>query len=394
MNKILTLWNDEKKRGFLFQAALFALVAYGIYALIDNTLANMERRQISSGFGFLGNDTGFSIIQTPLEFTEESSYFKAYLVSLVNTLIVSFFGVIFATLLGFLIGISRLSKNFLLSKLSLCYVELFRNIPLLLQIFFWYHAVLKPLSNPRQIYEKGQIVSFGINNRGVYLPNPIYGDNMIWVLLAFLVAVVFSVFYARHAKRLQRETGRQLPVTLVNLATLILAPAVAFALVGFFSTNPQLTLEYAVMEKFQLKGGFKIIPEFIALFLALGIYTASFIAEIVRSGIQAVSHGQTEAARSLGFRDGQMLKLIIIPQAMKVIIPPMTSQYLNLIKNSSLATAIAYPDLVSVFAGTVLNQTGRAIEIIAITMGTYLTFSLLTSLLMNVYNRKNLVKER
>jgi general L-amino acid transport system permease protein len=296
-------------------------------------------------------------------------------------------GIVLATLLGFVIGVARLSKNWLISRLALVYIETFRNIPLLLQIFFWYFAVLRAMPAPRQSLSAGDAVF--LNIRGLYLPAPLVQPGFGWVVAAFGIAVVSAWLVARWARLRQRSTGQQFPTLSVSLALLFGLPLLTFWLAG----SP-LVWQVPELQGFNFQGGWVVIPEMASLLLALTVYTAAFIAEIVRAGIQAVSHGQTEASFSLGLNSGMTLRLIILPQALRVIIPPLTNQYLNLTKNSSLAAAIGYPDLVSSFAGTVLNQTGQAIECIAITMAVYLTISLLISLAMNWYNRRVALVER
>jgi general L-amino acid transport system permease protein len=296
-------------------------------------------------------------------------------------------GIVLATILGFLIGIARLSSNWLLQRLAGGYVELIRNLPLLFQILFWYLAVLGTLPGPRQ-----SISIFGevfISNRGLFIPRPLYGDEFVWVAAAFLLGVVASIALRIWARRRQEATGQQFPVLWTSLALIFGLTVVALIATGF-----PISFEKPALRGFNFAGGIRVIPEFVALLVALVTYTAAFIAEIVRAGILAVSHGQTEAAYSLGLRPGPTLRLVVIPQAMRVIIPPLTSQYLNLTKNSSLAVGIGYPDLFAVFAGTTLNQTGQAIEIIAITMAVYLLISLITSALMNWYNARVRLVER
>jgi general L-amino acid transport system permease protein len=322
-----------------------------------------------------------------IEYDETHTYGRTFFVGLLNTAIVAFCGIILATILGFIIGIARLSNNWLISKLAGVYIEIVRNVPLLLQIIFWSVAVLQALPGPRNSMQLGE--SFFLNNRGLFLPEPIYGDGFGIVVIAFFIAVAGTIFLKRWAKQRQEQSGDQFPVFYASIGMLIGLPGLVFLILGM-----PLSWEYAKLGRFSLTGGTNIIPEFMALLLALTMYTAAFIAEIVRSGIQAVTHGQTEAARALGLRNGPTLRLVVIPQAMRVIIPPLTSQYLNLTKNSSLATAIGYPDLVSVFAGTTLNQTGQALEIIAMTMAVYLTFSLTISAIMNWYNKRVALVER
>ncbi len=382
-----SLWNDPSVRAIVLQViALVGVVAVGLY-LFHNTQVNLQQRGIASGFGFLSSPSGFGIAQSLIPYSETSTYGRVFWVGLLNTLLVSVLGIILATLIGFLIGIGRLSRNWLIARLSTVYIEVFRNIPLLLQIFFWYFAVLRAMPSPRQSLQLGAAVY--LNIRGLYLPKPLFEPGFGWVLAALGLAVIASVMRARWARQRQEATGQPLLILYVSLGLIIGLPALTFFLAG----SP-LHWEYPELQGFNFRGGLIVIPELAALLAALSIYTAAFIAEIVRSGIQSVSHGQTEAAYSLGLRPGQTLRLIIIPQALRVIIPPLTSQYLNLTKNSSLAAAIAYPELVSVFAGTVLNQTGQAIEVIAITMAVYLTISLLISLLMNWYNHRIALVER
>jgi len=383
------VWNDPRYRAIAYQVlALAVVVGLGWY-LTSNTMANLDKRGIASGFGFLQSTAGFSIVQALIPYSEASTYGTAFVVSLINTIILAIVGVFLATILGFVIGVMRLSRNYLISTFASVYIETFRNIPLLLQIFFWYHAVLKPLPGPRALYDRGDVVAFSINNRGFYLPEPVALPGFWLVVAAFIVGILGTIYLKSWAARKQAATGEQTPVFAIGLGLIVGLPIVVFFVAGL-----PMTFAYAEMKGFQLSGGIRIIPEFTAMLLALSIYTASFIAEIVRAGIQSVSHGQTEAAHALGLRPRQTLRLVIIPQAMRVIIPPLTSQFLNLTKNSSLATAIAYPELVAVFAGTVLNQTGQAVEIIAITMAVYLTLSLLTSAFMNWYNARIALVER
>ena len=380
-------WNNPRVRAMVFQAvALVVTVAFGLY-LFENTQNNLRRLGIASGFGFLSSSSGFDIIQTLIPYSATSSYGRVFWVALLNTLLVSALGIVLATLLGFVIGVARLSRNWLISRLALVYIETFRNIPLLLQIFFWYFAVLRAMPAPRQSLSLGEAVF--LNIRGLYVPAPQFQPGFGWVLLALGIAAVLAWLLARWARRRQMATGQPFPTLSVSLALLIGLPLLAFWLAG----SP-LHWQVPELQGFNFRGGLVVIPEMASLLLALTIYTAAFIAEIVRAGIQAVSHGQTEASFSLGLNSGKTLRLIILPQALRVIIPPLTNQYLNLTKNSSLAAAIGYPDLVSAFAGTVLNQTGQAIECIAITMAIYLSISLLISLLMNWYNRRVALVER
>ncbi len=381
------LWNDPNVRSRTFQILTALVVVYFFWTIFENTVSNMERRGINTGLGFLSQPSGFGIVMSLIPFDETMSYGRTFMVGLLNTLLVSGLGILFATILGFVIGIGRLSKNWLVSTLSAVFVDTFRNIPLLLQIFFWYFAVLRNLPGPRQSMEFAD--AFFLNNRGLYLPSPVpeEGFGIVWVALVLALAGAFLLH--RWARKRQDATGEMFPSILVGIAMVIGVP-----LLVFFVAGSPLDWSVPELRGFNFRGGIVMIPELGALLMALTVYTAAFIAEIVRSGIQAVSHGQTEAASALGLKRSTTLRMVIIPQAMRVIIPPLTSQYLNLTKNSSLAVAIGYPDLVSVFMGTTLNQTGQAVEIVAITMLVYLTISLTISFLMNIYNKAAALRER
>ncbi|MDM8347320.1 amino acid ABC transporter permease [Pseudomonas sp. sp1636] len=382
-----SVWTDPKVRGWLFQIlAVIVVVALGWY-LFDNTQTNLENRGITSGFAFLNNSAGFGIAQHLIDYTESDTYGRVFFVGLLNTLLVSVIGIIGATILGFILGVARLSPNWLISKLATVYIETFRNIPPLLQIFFWYFAVMLSLPGPRQSLEIGQ--TFFLNSRGLYMPSPSATDSFMTFAAAIAVALIGVVLLSRWSKARFEATGKYFPVSLGALPLLLGLPALAVLLTG----NP-LQWTTPALSGFNFRGGWVMIPELMALTLALTIYTAAFIAETVRAGILSVSHGQTEAARSLGLPAGKTLRLVIIPQALRVIIPPLTSQYLNLAKNSSLAAGIGYPDMVSLFAGTVLNQTGQAIEVVAITMSVYLAISISISMLMNWYNKRIALIER
>ncbi|MBP3142117.1 amino acid ABC transporter permease [Aliivibrio fischeri] len=374
-------------RAILFQVIAVAALVFFFYTIVNNALSNLESRGIATGLGFLDQEAGFGIGLSLVEYDETYSYGRTFVVGLLNTALVSVLGIFFATILGFAVGIARLSSNWLVSRCAAVYIETFRNIPLLLQIFFWYFAVLQALPSPRQSLSLGESVF--LNVRGLFFPSPIFEAGSSLIGIAVIAAIVFILFLSKWAKNKQRITGQQTPVLRYSLLALFGLPTLAY----FISGMP-ISIEYPELKGFNFRGGISIIPELAALVVALSVYTASFIAEIVRSGINAVSHGQTEAAMALGLPRKRTLKLVVIPQAMRIIIPPLTSQYLNLTKNSSLAMAIGYPDLVSVFAGTTLNQTGQAIEIITMTMAVYLTLSLLTSFLMNIYNSKVALVER
>jgi len=384
----VAFYNDPKVRSIAYQVALCAAVALLVYVAASNAITNLERAHIASGFGFWHNTAGFDISQTLIAYSAQAStYGRAFWVGLLNTLLVAGLGIVIATILGFVIGIARLSKNWLVSKAATGYVETIRNIPLLLQLLFWYNAVLKALPEMRDSYKV--LGGVYLNNRGLFTPEPIFGPGFHWVVIACAVGIAASIGFYVWARKRQEKTGQQAPVFSVALALVIGLPLVVLALAGF-----PLSFEFPQAGRFNISGGIEVLPEFAALLFGLSIYTAAFIAEVVRAGILAVSRGQTEAAYSLGLRVRPTLRLIVVPQAMRVIIPPLTSQYLNLLKNSSLAVAIGYPDLVQVFTGTVLNQTGQAVEVVAITMAVYLTISLATSLLMNVYNSRIALVER
>ena len=383
-----TAWfNNAQNRALLFQVVLLAGVVLFFFYIGNNALRNLDQRGITTGFSFLHQKAGFGIIQTLIPYTENSTYGRTFIVGLLNTVLVSVLGIICATILGFIVGVARLSSNWLLSKIAAVYIETFRNLPLLLQIFFWYFAVLRALPQPRQSLHFGQWAF--LNIRGIYIPRPIFEPGFGWVTAAAAAGIVGIFILSRWARKRQEKTGRQFPVLLTSIGIILVVPGIAY-----LATGAPLQWELPQLKGFNFRGGITVIPELAALLVALTVYTASLIAEIVRSGIQSVSHGQTEAAHALGLRPGKTLRLVIIPQAMRVIIPQMTSQYLNLVKNSSLATAIGYPDLVAVFAGTTLNQCGQAIEVIAMTMAVYLTLSLIISYLMNWYNARSMMKER
>lgn len=379
--------NDPRVRGVIFQVLLVGMVVWAAYSIIQNTAANLQAQGLPFGFDVLEEPAGFSINQTLIEYDTSSSFGRVYFVGLLNTLLLAGIGIFFATIIGFVMGVARLSNNWVIAKVSYVYVEMIRNIPLLLQIFIWYFGVLRLLPQKREALDLG---AFGfLNVAGLYLPNPVLGENawMTWTALLLGIIAAFAVKSWAHKRQL--ATGQQFPVFWTMAGLIVALPLLVAIATGFLAS-----LEYPTAGNFGPRGGLRVFPEFIALLLALTMYTAAFIAEIVRAGILAVSHGQTEASHALGLRNGPTLRLVVIPQALRVIIPPLTSQYLNLTKNSSLAVAIAYPDLVSVFTGTALNQSGRAVEFVLITMLTYLTISLTTSLFMNWYNRRMALVER
>jgi general L-amino acid transport system permease protein len=384
----VALLNDPKLRAWIVQIVLLAALIWLAWVGIQNMFANLRAANISSGFGFLSNNAGFAISQSLIEYEQgASTYGRVFLVGLLNTLLVSVVGVIVATIIGFVVGIARLSQNWVIAKLATVYIETLRNVPLLLQIFVWYFAVLRLLPSRREALDLGL---FGqLNISGWYVPKPVYTDGIYIVLAAIAIAVAGIVVVARWARKRQEATGERFPVFRVSLAAIILLPLIAYFIGGM-----PLSFEYPTQGNFGPRGGSRLYPEFLGLLLALATYTGAFIAEIVRAGILGINKGQTEASYALGLRPGHTLRLVIVPQALRIIIPPLTSQYLNLTKNSSLAVAIAFPDLVSVFAGTALNQTGQAVEILMMTMLTYLALSLLISAFMNWYNAKMALVER
>jgi general L-amino acid transport system permease protein len=382
------VWRSPRNRAIAIQAGIaVALVAAAAF-IVGNTVENLQRLNVNSGFRFLWQPAGFAINQALVPYSEASSYAAAFVVSLLNTLVLSAAAIVLATILGFLVGLGRLSGNWLIAKLATVYVETLRNIPLLLQIFFWYFAILRPLPGPRQSLPLLGGTAL-LNNRGLYLPAPVPEPGFWIVVFAGVAGIAALAFLNRRARRRQFLTGHR-PSLLGPALGLLLGLPVAAAL----ATGIPLHWDLPRLAGFNLRGGIAVIPEFVAMLLALSLYIAAFIAEIVRAGVLAVPAGQVEAARSLGLRRGHIYRLVIVPQALRVILPPLTNQYVNLVKASSLAAAIAYPDIMLVFAGTVLNQTGQALEVMAITMAVYLAISLAVSLLMNLYNRRVALVER
>lgn len=364
--------------GVVVQILFVALVVWVGYEIVENAKTNLQAQRIASGFGFLSNTAGFAVSQALIPFTESDSYARVFVVGLLNTLLVSIVGIVIATIIGVLVALGRLSPNWLLARIAGGYVELIRNLPLLFQILFWYLAVLATLPSPRQ-----SISVFGtvfLSNRGLIVPDPVPLQPFGVFVVAIAIGIVASLAMRAYARRQLFVAGEKLTIWPFVLAMLIGLPALAIAMFG-----APVTFEMPQLKGFNFVGGAKVLPEFAALTIALSTYTAAFIAEIVRAGLQSVPKGQMEAGASLGLSRGETLRLILIPQAMRVILPPLTNQYLNLTKNSSLAVAIGYPDLFSVFAGTALSQTGQAVEIIALTMGVYLLISLVTSALMSFY---------
>jgi len=388
--KVSPLYNPAV-RSYLYQIVTILIIVAIVWYAWNNAAQNLARANMTAGYGFLRSRAGFDISQALISYSSDSSYFRALQVALLNTLVVAVCGIVTATIVGLLIGVGRLSRNWLIARLCTVYVEIFRNIPPLLVIFFWYLGVIALLPAIRTIFQHVKDnpgAMFFVSNRGIYMPAPVFGEGSVFILAALVIGVVAAIAYTIWANRQQLATGKRPPVLWVNLALVIGLPLVVFLALG-----APLTFDYPVPGSFNMRGGMVVGPEFLALYLALSLYTASFIAEIVRAGIRGVSRGQSEAAFALGVRPGLTTRLVVLPQAMRIIIPPLTSQYLNLIKNSSLAVAVGYADLVAV-GGTILNQTGKSIEIISIWMLIYLTISLLTSLFMNWFNAKMALVER
>ena len=368
---------------------LVVILIFGFFS--HNAQVNMDNRGITFGYGFLSQESSFDVQFSLIEFDGSHSYFRAYLVGLLNTILVSVIGIIFATIIGIVVGIARLSNNYLIERTAAVYVEFFRNIPLLLQIFFWYFAALRALPLPQDAEPMFGV--FFLTIKGFFVPAFVWNnlDIFIYSLIAVIISIIFIKIYA---KKKQENEGVQTPVLSISIGLLIILPLLSFLLGGVDASVEVPVIKQLSQSGFTYEGGIKLPPELISLALALSLYTATFIAECVRAGVQGVSKGQKEAAASIGLTPNQVLKLVVMPQALRIIIPPTTNQYLNLTKNSSLAAAIAYPDLVLVFAGTALMQTGRAIEIVSITMLTYLSLSISISIFMNWYNKKIAIKEK
>ena len=368
---------------------LFVILIFGFFSY--NAQVNMDNRGITFGYGFLSQESSFDVQFSLIEFDGSHSYFRAYLVGLLNTILVSVIGIIFATIIGIVVGIARLSKNYLIERTAAIYVEFFRNIPLLLQIFFWYFAALRALPLPQKAEPMFGV--FFLTIKGFFVPAFIW--NNLDIFIYSVIAAIISIIFVRiHARKKQETEGKQTPVLMISIGLLLILPLLSFIIGGASFTVEVPVLKQLSQSSFTYEGGIGLPPELIALALALSLYTATFIAECVRAGVQGVGKGQKEAAASIGLTPNQVLKLVVMPQALRIIIPPTTNQYLNLTKNSSLAAAIAYPDLVLVFAGTALMQTGRAIEIVSITMLTYLSLSITISIFMNWYNKKIAIKEK
>ncbi len=378
---------DAKTRGLVLQVALLLALGAFFYEIITNAADNLRRQNVASGFDFLGRTSGFDISQKLISYSNSMSFGRAFWVGLLNTVLVAVLGIALATALGLVIGIARLSNNWLIARLATAYVEIVRNVPLLLQLLFWYFAALRALPMPLESHVLGQAVF--LNRRGLYLPWPADGSVVVGLIVVVLAGLAGALMYRRRALAIAIETGQRVANAGLYTAALALVPAALWVALG-----PEWTVEWPAPGKFNIEGGLNIQPEFGALLVGLSVYTAAFIAEIVRAGISGVPRGQTEAATALGLSRGQTLRLVVLPQALRIIIPPLTNQYLNLTKNSSLAVAIGYPDLVSVFSGTVLNLTNQAVEVILVTMAVYLTLSLATSALMNWFNARWALVER
>jgi general L-amino acid transport system permease protein len=383
-----TAWlYDSRFRAILAQTLVVGAIAWTIWYLASNTMANMAKRGMSTGFDFVFGTAGFDISWSLFEVKAGATYLEIYQVGIVNTLVVSVLSIVFATLIGFFVGIMRLSSNWLVAKIAFWYIEILRNTPLLLQILFWFIGVFTGLPPPRQSYQP--IEGFVLNNRGFFLPSPVPQDGFWMTAAALLFATVVAIALHRWARVRQAATGQRFPSILIGI---MLGLALPFSV--FWATGSPLDWNIPKLRGFNFVGGMMVPPAFCALLIALSVYTSCFIAEMVRAGIQSVSHGQTEAAYALGIKPSWTTRLIIIPQAMRAIIPPLISSYLNITKNSSLAVAIGYPDLVAVWMQTSLNQSGRAIEIVATTMLFYMSCSLFISVILNIYNRRIQLRER
>ncbi len=384
---MLALLRNQRVRGILFQLLTVAGLVAFLWYIGTNTIHNIEQRGIRTGFDFLNTTAGFAINESPIPYSETSTYWRVFIVGVLNTLIVSFWAIVLSTILGLIIGVARLSKNWLISKLAGAYIDTFRNIPILLQILFWYNVVLATLPSPRQSIEFFN--SIFLNNRGFIVPKPIFGESGWYILAGIVAAILIDYFINRWLNKRQEETGEEFFFLPWGVLILLVVPYLFY----LFAPNA-IQWDMPHLKGFNFRGGKVFSPEFLALAFALTIYTATFIAEAIRSGIEAVKKGQKEAAASIGLTPYQSLKLVILPQAIRIAIPPTINQYLNVVKNSSLATAIGYPEVVTVFAGTALNQVGQAIEMISMTMAVYLVISLIVSAILNLINHKMKIKER
>ncbi len=385
--RLSSIWTDKRSRAILIQifalTALFAFLAF----IVSNTISNLRLLGVETGYGFLGEPASYDINQRLIDYNSRSSHGRAAIVGILNTLLVAVCGVILATILGFIAGVLRLSHNWLISRIVYCYVEFTRNVPVLLQILLWHGIIVHSLPRPKQALEPA--AGFFLSNRGFAVPRPVFEPAFWAVFITFIVAVVASIVFKRYATRVQEQTGKQYPVFSICAGMIIVLPVIVYFLAG----SP-MTFDTPALKGFNFQGGLTVRPEFMALWFALSVYTAAFIAEIVRAGIQSVSHGQTEASYALGIRPNITMRLVILPQALRVIVPPLISQYLNLTKNSSLAIAVGYMDIVATMGGITLNQTGRALESMSIVLSLYLFFSLSISSVMNWYNKRVALVER
>ena len=385
--KLSELWVDKRSRGVIIQIIALILLLLFIGFIVNNTINNLKLLGVETGYGFLNEPSNYDINQRPIEYSSRSSHGRAALVGILNTAIVAGAGIVLATVLGFVAGVLRLSGNWLISRLVYVWVELTRNVPLLLQILLWHGIIVHSLPRPQEALSPAD--GFFLSNRGFSVPSPQFEPGFWAVIVALGVAVAGAIWFAGYAKRVQEQTGKHYPVFTINLALIVGLPVIVFLAMGV-----PLTLDWPELRGFNFRGGVTVRPEFMALWLALSFYTAAFISENVRAGIQAVSHGQTEASYALGLRPNWTMRLVILPQALRVIIPPLISQYLNLTKNSSLAIAVGYMDIVATIGGISLNQTGRALECMSIVLGLYLAFSLFISTVMNWYNKRVALVER
>lgn len=381
--------NDERCRSVFYQVIVFGLFIWAVFSLIENTQINMATRKMAVGFDFLKNSAGFAVAWTPLDYQPSDSYFMVYWVGIINTLILAGISIVLATFLGFVVGILRLSRNWLVAQIASWYVEVLRNTPLLLQIIFWYLGAFANLPRPKQSIEIFGFESLVLNNRGLYIPKPQPEDLFWFTVLAFVIGLIVAVVLNKRATKKQQETGKYISTIVPTLVVIFVLPILVFLLTGM-----PLDWDLPLLKGFNYRGGGFVLPAMLAVMVALVVYHSAYAAEMVRAGILSVSKGQTEAASSLGLKQSFVMRLVIIPQAMRAIVPPMISLWMNVVKNSSLAIAIGFPDLVSVFMQTSLNQSGHAVEIVAMVMAFYMTVSLTISACLNVYNKKIQLTER
>ncbi len=382
--KLKSLLYNNEVRAIAFQVLAVVFIAYFVYQAFDNMMLNIEQSGIRSGFGFLNDEAGFAVNDNFfLTYSPTSTNLQAFYVGIVNTLIVAITGIFFASVIGLVIGIARLSSNYLIRKMATVYIEIFRNIPILLQILFWYSTALSVLPSTRN--SMNFLDSVFLNSRGLFLPKFIIGTEFYLVLASFIIGIATYVFIKKRSTKKHDDTGIATNTIPHFLGLVVLLPIMAYFVFG-------AQLEYPALKGFNFQGGTDLSIEFFSLAFALSVYTATYIAEAIRSGIDSVDEGQKEAAAALGLRQGQAMRLVVLPQALRVAIPPIINQYLNLTKNSSLATAVGYSELVTIFSGTVLNVVGQAIEVIALTMLVYLTISLFISLVLNIFNKKMEIK--